>query len=134
MISDNTLQSHEPLMNDLPLSFAREKYVVVRSLLEGPKLAVLHKYALRLATMGAMNSDDPQVPDSPFVYGDLFMDGVLQDLVPKIESISALRVFPTYSYLRLYKCGDVLPKHLDRSACEISVSLCLGYSAHEPWP
>jgi hypothetical protein len=121
-------------MDDFSITFARQRYVVARSLLKQPKLSRLHGYALKLAGKGLMKSDDQQVPNTPFVYGDFFMDGLLQDLVPEIERISALRVFPTYSYLRLYKRGDVLRKHFDRPACEISISLCLGYSADEPWP
>jgi hypothetical protein len=62
------------------------------------------------------------------------MDGLLQDLVPEVERISALKVFPTYSFLRLYRRGNVLQRHCDRAACEISVSLCLGYLADETWP
>ena len=42
---------------------------------------------------------------------------------------------PTYSYLRVYKNGDVLHKHTDRKACEYSVSLTLKREARdEIWP
>ena len=38
------------------------------------------------------------------------------------------------SYLRLYKRGDVLKRHRDRKACEISLSLNIGQRPAEPWP
>src|SRR6516164_9305935 len=38
------------------------------------------------------------------------------------------------SYLRLYKRGDVLKRHRDRTACEISLSLNIGQRTAEPWP
>ena len=36
-----------------------------------------------------------------------------------------------YSYARLYKPGDVLPRHKDRYSCEVSTTLKLG---GDPWP
>lgn len=62
------------------------------------------------------------------------MEGLLGDLFPEIERATGLALFPTYSYFRVYKSGDVLARHTDRPACEISVSLCLGYSPDKPWP
>ena len=62
------------------------------------------------------------------------MDGLLNTLVPEIEGASGLRLFPTYSYFRVYKKGDTLAKHTDRPACEISVTLCLGFEEGKPWP
>ena len=35
-------------------------------------------------------------------------------------------MFPTYCYSRVYKKGEVLEKHTDRPACEISITLHLG--------
>ena len=42
---------------------------------------------------------------------------------------------PTYSYLRVYKKGDVLHRHTDREACEYSVSITLKREHDdEIWP
>jgi hypothetical protein len=62
------------------------------------------------------------------------MEELLERLVPAIEQITRRKLFPTYSYFRVYKAGDVLQPHTDRPACEISVSINLGYSADTPWP
>ena len=56
------------------------------------------------------------------------------DLLPQAEDITQLKLFPTYSYFRVYHRGDVLAKHTDRESCEISLSLCLGYEGDKPWP
>ena len=53
---------------------------------------------------------------------------------PLVEQASGLALYPTYSYFRLYKHGDVLKRHRDRPACEISVTLNLGQEPAEPWP
>jgi len=42
-------------------------------------------------------------------------------------------MLPTYSYARLYKNGEVLKRHKDRGACEVSVTLHLGSDGVE-WP
>jgi hypothetical protein len=66
--------------------------------------------------------------------GDVFTDGLLVDMLPGAEELSGLKLFPTYSYFRVYRRGDVLGKHTDRKSCEISLSLCLGYESEKPWP
>ena len=67
-------------------------------------------------------------------YADTLMESILLHLQPAMEQASGLRLFPTYSYLRIYETGAVLTRHKDRRACEISASLTLGYDAAEAWP
>jgi hypothetical protein len=113
--------------------FARQKYAVVRGCLADPQLSLLYRYACKRASIGTM-SRDAQVPDAWSAHGDLFMDGLLLDTLPLAEEVTQAKLFPTYSYFRVYKNGDVLDKHKDRPSCEISLSLCLGYEAEMPWP
>ena len=80
-----------------------------------------------------MKLDDTS-PGALSAPGDVFMDGLLLDLLPMVERVSSLELFPTFSYFRVYHRGDVLEKHTDRPACEISLTLCLGYEAPHPWP
>jgi hypothetical protein len=77
---------------------------------------------------------DQQVPGTPFAYGDFAAEGLLKTVQPVIESQVGLALYPTYSYLRLYKHDDRLKRHIDRPACEISATLCLGYTPDLPWP
>ena len=58
---------------------------------------------------------------------------LLVEKIPQIASIVGEPVFPTYSYARMYKHGEVLPKHIDRGACELSITLHLGSDGVE-WP
>ena len=71
---------------------------------------------------------------TPGNYGDPAFDGLLEYLRPRVEDHSGLRLLPTYSYFRMYKRGDVLKRHRDRSACEISVTLNIGQQPLAPWP
>jgi hypothetical protein len=61
------------------------------------------------------------------VYADTLMESILLSLKSKVEKITQLDLYPTYSYYRVYKPGDILPIHKDRAACEISVTACMGY-------
>jgi len=115
--------------------FGRQGYLLLPAILE-PALAkffwsYLHtKIACRQLTF----SGDSQVPKTPCAYGDHAFDGLLEYLRPRIEEHSGLRLSPTYSYFRLYKHGDMLERHRDRPACEISVSLNIGQIPSDSWP
>jgi hypothetical protein len=71
---------------------------------------------------------DHQCPKSQAIHGAPVFDKLLEDLCPYFELSSGLKLFPTYAYARLYsEHGEVLENHRDRSACEISVTLTLGF-------
>jgi len=121
-------------MTGLASIFERDRYVVLHSLLKEPTLGQFYRHARNKARLGGMDSGDDQVPGTPCAYGDLMMDGLLNALLAEIEAASGLKLFPTYSYFRIYKNGDRLARHVDRPSCEISVTLCLGFEGVESWP
>ena len=51
----------------------------------------------------------------------------------QIQNLVGEKVYPSYSYLRIYKNGSELKRHKDRASCEITVSLCLGNDGID-WP
>ena len=75
--------------------------------------------------------NDLQVPNTFSCYGDLVMETLLQKLKYRVELETELKLNETYSYTRLYKKGDVLPRHKDRYSCEVSTTLHLG---GDNWP
>lgn len=122
-------------MTETPAAiFARDGYVVLTALLIEPTLSEIYSYATKSAESGQMTPGDDQVPGTPCAYGNFIMEGLLTGLLPKIEQASGLKLFPTYSYFRVYKHGDMLAKHTDRPSCEISISLCLGFTEGKSWP
>lgn len=128
------MRSNEHGTVDSVSLFERDRYVVLSSILKDPELAQFYRHARNKAQSGKMLAGDNQVPGTPCYYGDLMMDGLLNMLLPDMEKASGLRLFPTYSYFRVYKHGDTLAKHTDRPSCEISVSLCLGFDDGKGWP
>jgi hypothetical protein len=123
----------EQKVNTTASQFSRQRYVFLRSLLEAPEATLLYNHGVNLVNRIPWISDE-QVPGTPALYGEHRMEELLVTMLPRIEEASGLSLYPTYSYLRIYKRGDVLARHRDRSACEISVSLNLGYDGDAPWP
>ena len=75
--------------------------------------------------------NDEQIPETYSHYADIAMETLLQNLQPKMEEETGLKLTPTYSYARIYKKGDILERHKDRYSCEVSTTLNLGGDA---WP
>jgi len=119
--------------NAMSDEFGRQRYAVSREILKDPELSLLYQYACCRAEKSTMTSD-ARSPGASAAAGDVFMDGLLVDFLPLAETITGMKLFPTYSYFRVYKRGDVLVRHTDRPSCEISLTLCLGYEAGGPWP
>ena len=90
----------------------------------------LYNYTLYNKVNGDFN--DPQIPNTPSFYNDKKMTEIQLDLLPILEKNLNLELFKTYNYYRIYKRGDILKMHRDRPACEISVTINLGYK-NKPW-
>ena len=69
---------------------------------------------------------------SPAWYNDSLMNSLLDTKLSIVEKESNLKLYPTYAYWRYYVFGGMLKKHLDRPACEISVTACI--KKHDDWP
>lgn len=114
---------------------------MVRSFLPQQVTWIAYRYAMMKVQNGLLDSTtDTQVPNTPAVHGDTLMEVLLEGATTAVENIVGEPLYPTYSYLRVYKKGDRLAPHIDRPSCEISMTLCLGYNVagvDEPgycWP
>ncbi len=65
-------------------------------------------------------------------YSPLMMEALAVQIQPQIEEAVGMKLFPTYSYARIYYKGSDLQKHFDRPSSEVTVSVCLQQT--EPWP
>lgn len=113
--------------------FATELYTHVTGVISKPEYTTLFEYAVARSQSGTMNPDT-RVPGTPAAYADPRMEDILERLTTVIEQIAQESLFPTYSYFRVYKTGDVLERHTDRESCEITVSINLGHIGSSPWP
>ena len=68
------------------------------------------------------------------VYSDTYMETLMEASTPVVEQNVGKKLFPTYSYFRIYDKGSDLKIHKDRPSCEYTVALCLGADpAQEPY-
>lgn len=106
--------------------FEQHKYVHLKGFLDQDNCKELTQELNKYIERGATTKDE-QCPKSEAVHGTPTFDQLLQDLLPHFESACGKRLYPTYSYARLYKPGEELKKHTDRPACEISATVTLGF-------
>jgi len=88
---------------------------------------------LHKCTTDEKAGQDPQCPKSWSMGHQPITDRILEEFLPRMEEETGKKLFPTYSYARLYPKGEVLKCHTDRPACEYSVTITLGHDG-EVWP
>ena len=108
-------------------SLRKNRYLVVRNYLPAVLTETAYRYVLMKMQNGEFSLADTQVPNTPAFYGDTLTDTLLESAVPFVERMVDELLYPTYSYMRMYKRGDQLAPHNDRPSCEVSMTLCLGY-------
>jgi hypothetical protein len=75
--------------------------------------------------------DDPQRPNTYSHYSNIAMETLMLKCQPGMEKATGLKLYPAYTYARIYKKGDELKRHKDRFSCEISTTMNLG---GDDWP
>lgn len=122
--------------------FKKEGYVVIRKFLSDDVKTLAYQYCINRVLQKDFkftyanehyqsNWDghwgDYQAPKGSYsMYGDVFMDTMLQLSTNKMNELTGLELVPTYSYWRFYEKGEELEAHKDRQSCEISTTLSLG--------
>jgi len=126
-------------MND----FHKKGYVGVREILSKDIVDLVSQYAMldEIVDYQTEISDinSVTVENTHSKYADTLMESLLLQLQPKMEYVTEMELVPTYSYYRVYRPGSTLKKHVDRPACEISVSVCFNYNYEDQtnnlqWP
>ena len=128
------------------MSFKKNKYIVIKKIISS-ELAnfVYHYFLMKRKVVERFFDDryisqftnewgvwnDTQVPQTYSHYADIAMETLLQKVLPIMEKHTGYKLYPAYSYARLYKKGDILKRHKDRFSCEISCTLNLG---GDKWP
>ena len=81
--------------------------------------------------LGQYEEADNQIPHTYSHYADIAMETLMLKCQPKMEEVTGLKLYPAYTYARIYKKGDELKRHKDRFSCEISTTMNLG---GDDWP
>ena len=113
------------------IDFEEHGYTIIRGFLDSASLATMSRYMEYRAKQTSETNTDPTSRYA--FYADPLAETVLYNSREEIESICGRSLYPTYSYSRVYVRGDELKKHVDRSSCEISVSVNVAIDG-SPWP
>lgn len=116
--------------------FNKKGYTLIKNALNPELRDVITQYAL-FDEMQDFTPDEVQVPAAHSKYADPAMEAMLLHLHPLIEKETGLNLYPTYSFYRVYRNGDILHPHKDRQSCEISITVCFNYSydnSEYTWP
>lgn len=108
--------------------FTKNGYLKVENAISNELRDFITQYALFDEMQDFNSSVGEQVPNAHHKYADPAMETLLLNLKDIMEKNTGLTLYPTYSYYRVYRNGDVLENHMDRESCEISTSLCFNYS------
>lgn len=121
-------------------TFRKYGFCIIRNALSNELRDFVTQYAL----FDEMQDFNPEgetggicVPNAHSKYADPAMESMLVHLQGIMEENTGLKLYPTYSYYRVYRKGDDLKKHKDRPSCEISATLCFNYSYDDSnfkWP
>lgn len=78
--------------------------------------------------------NDGHVKNSFCWYGAYCFESLALNLIPKIEMVVGKKLFPSYSYSRIYYNGAIMEKHTDRDSCEYSATICIQNDiSYGPW-
>ena len=123
------------------MSFKENKYQVIKKAISTELADFCYQYFLNKRAVARHLFDDKyisqftdyfgiwndqMIPETYSHYGDIAMDTLLQKVKPVVEKETKIKLIETYSYARIYKKGDELFRHKDRSSCEISTTMHLG--------
>ena len=130
------------------MSFKKNKYTVIRQAISKDLASFIANYfsmqkqvydtcrAARYFSpfetiLGYYEAENEQIPNTYSQYSNMAMETLLLKCQPDMEKATGLKLYPAYTYARIYKKGDELKRHKDRFSCEISTTMNL---AGDDWP
>jgi hypothetical protein len=125
------------------MSFKKNKYTVIRKAINKDLAEFVANYFLIKKqvhdtckekryispfdqSLGYYESENDQIPNTFSCYSDIAMETLMLKCQPIMEKTTELKLYPAYTYARIYKKGDILKRHKDRFSCEISTTMNLG--------
>ena len=130
------------------MSFKKDKYIVIKQVISKDLAAFVANYFLMQKQVydtcrnaryispfeniiGHYEGKDEQIPETYSQYSNIAMETLMLKCQPEMEKVTGLKLYPAYTYARIYKKGDELKRHKDRFSCEISTTMNLG---GDDWP
>lgn len=102
------------------------KPLFIKEFLPNQIFNLCHSYLLIKYSNTNKFNLDTQTNSLVTEYADFLMETLMDLSTPVVEQNVGKKLWPTYSYFRIYDRGDDLKIHKDRHSCEYTVALCLG--------
>ena len=119
----------------MDIEFKNNGFKVVRNFYDvkshTDKIPDLYKYLINSKHLAEI---DNQVVNAHAFYNNIEVSKTQIKALLTIENETGLKLYPTYSYARIYNRNCVLKPHTDRPACEISVTINIGHEGESTWP
>lgn len=118
-------------------AFWDDGYRIVDDLLTAEQCAFLRQAMDRSRNSGKMRVADHRAYRGPNnQYAPLPAQMFLGSLTSRMSALVGRELLPSFSFWRIYRQGDVLNRHKDRNACEVSVTISLmpNREDREIWP
>ena len=123
--------------------FKKNKYAIIRKAINKDLALFIYNYFLMQKQVydtcmqhryfspyeniiGHYEGQNEQIPGTYSQYSNIVMETLMLKCQPKMEEVTGLKLYPSYTYARIYKKGDILKRHKDRFSCEISTTMNLG--------
>ena len=100
--------------------------IFIKEFLPQQILNLCYSYSILKFSNQKTFKTEPQANVLLFKYSDILMETLMDMSLPVVEQNVGKKLWPTYSYLRVYDKGSDLKVHEDRESCEYTVALCLG--------
>tara|TARA_B110000285_G_scaffold94831_1_gene108251 strand:+ start:2611 stop:3225 length:615 start_codon:yes stop_codon:yes gene_type:complete len=128
------------------MTFKKNKYKIIRSAVSKDVVNFVNDYILMKEKVHDTlkstryiipfsrdwgHREDYQCMGAYSHYADIAMETLLINCLPLIEKETNLKLWPTYSFTRVYRKGHKLTAHTDRDECKVSTTLNLG---GDMWP
>lgn len=121
-------------MNNHKKNFDQNRYIIFRDFFNPYDVMRMSKRMWFLKSNNLLVKD-PQCPLSNSIYSDPIHSEMQEMYRYKLEDLLGYKLFPTYTYSRIYSPREVLERHRDRPSCQISLTATLDYDTfdNEPW-
>ena len=125
--------THNTEFDDNGFLYLKNLYEPKKLITPIPKERGLYRYSGENENEYEFSGED-QVAGSTSRYWYPYYKKVHNDIRIIIENKIGRKLYNTYYFDRFYFSGNVLSKHVDRPACEISVSIHISSNFSEYWP
>lgn len=110
-------------MTNLPKIFETKGCVQFNSFIDQDTIKTVSQYLENKLKRGEWINENEDPTTRLCYYADPLIEVILINAKDAVSEVCGKELIPTYSYARIYQPGEELRPHIDRAACEISVTV-----------